>query len=1067
MFVLFETASGFAVFKLLDEKKLQESTNLFKEFENPKKANKLLIFKHFEKFNDTSEALLSATSLLKGKLSKKLKKTLKKIELDDENELLAVADPKLGTSIKEKLNINCISTSVIQDLMSCIRSRVESLIPEWNIDDENAMQLGLSHGIGRYKLKFSPDKVDTMIIQAVSLLDDLDKELNNYVMRCKEWYGWHFPELSKIVPDNTTYIHTVLAMKMRENASKCDFSDILSEDVALQVKEMAELSMGTEIAEEDMDNIEHLCRNVLELQEYRQQLSEYLKNRMMAIAPNLTVLVGDIVGARLISRAGSLLNLAKHPASTVQILGAEKALFRALKTKHDTPKYGLIYHANLIGMSNPKLKGKMSRMLASKAALACRVDALGEGSGSELGVEHRAMLESRLKMLEEGSVTRISGSGKKRAKFEKYEHKSHLMEYKSGADSTLTGTSNVEDSGVKRKFEEADAEQEDNETKCLMAAVSLKNIVIGSNKQKEHIIEMGILPRLLQLMTETKNEELVCEIGTILCSLTKGTEKHIKVIIEVGAVCTLINMLTVSHFRNNDALVDICLCALRSIFMSNVAPVHVVYEENQGIPLVMSLLQIIKSSNSWCKHECVINILAHSCQNAEHQNTLCTYGVVDVAANLLLSPVYKVQLSSLFLISQICYQNEAVSAVASNASCGGRTVPDILEEMMNHDKTEAMQIAAARCITYLYRASALSASDKRIIFKALPTLCRLCKRDVDAIVRATAADILAYMTEIDTELQKTASICDHIILSLADYFKWQPLISNASNFISYDLTADATYARKCDFPVSRKAELEFSQEMKQSAFKAFASLGANDEEIRKKIIETDMLMEHIVSGLSDNNNRTRLAALRCLHSLSRSVQQLRTTFQDHAVWLPLRNLLNNAPDDWHRVHYVIFCLNFHQQNRHVICLFCIHTFKSCVQHFLDRTAVELLCGLTKREEPALRLNGVWALMNMTFQTDQSVKMQILSSLGTDQIFKLLDDCDSNIVLKTLGLIRNLLSNKPHIDHIMSLHGKQMMHAVVMILEGKNSSEVKEQALCILANIADGESAKEYIMSDDD
>lgn len=87
---------------------------------------------------------------------------------------------------------------------------------------------------------------------------------------------------------------------------------------------------------------------------------EYLKNRMMAIAPNLTVLVGELVGARLIAHAGTLINLAKHPASTIQILGAEKALFRALKTKKDTPKYGLIYHATLVGQASTKMKGKVS-----------------------------------------------------------------------------------------------------------------------------------------------------------------------------------------------------------------------------------------------------------------------------------------------------------------------------------------------------------------------------------------------------------------------------------------------------------------------------------------------------------------------------------------------------------------------------------------------------------------------------------------------------------------------------------------------------------------------------------
>ena len=170
----------------------------------------------------------------------------------------------------------------------------------------------------------------------------------------------------------------------------------------------------------DFTNISNLCDQVLEISDYRNQLYEYLKNRMLAVAPNLTALVGELVGARLIAHAGSLLNLAKHPSSTVQILGSEKALFRAMKTKHDTPKYGLIYHASLVGQSGAKFKGKVSRMLAAKAALAIRVDALGEDVDNEMGIEHRATLEKRLSQLEQGMVKKISGTGKQKAKFEKY-----------------------------------------------------------------------------------------------------------------------------------------------------------------------------------------------------------------------------------------------------------------------------------------------------------------------------------------------------------------------------------------------------------------------------------------------------------------------------------------------------------------------------------------------------------------------------------------------------------------------------------------------------------------------
>lgn len=284
------------------------------------------------------------------------------------------------------------------------------------------MSLGLSHSLSRHKLKFSPDKVDTMIVQAIALLDDLDKELNTYAMRVKEWYGWHFPEMGKIVNDNLAYARVILSMGMRTSAAKADLAEILPEEIEAAVKGAAEISMGTEITTEDLDNIKALAEQVVSFTEYRQQLSGYLSARMAAIAPNLTALVGDLVGARLIAHAGSLMNLAKSPASTIQILGAEKALFRALKTKHDTPKYGLIYHASLIGQATGKNKGKIARMLATKAALGLRVDALadwsveGEGKGdavteeekSAIGVDNRLKIERRLASLE-GKPLRSKG----------------------------------------------------------------------------------------------------------------------------------------------------------------------------------------------------------------------------------------------------------------------------------------------------------------------------------------------------------------------------------------------------------------------------------------------------------------------------------------------------------------------------------------------------------------------------------------------------------------------------------------------------------------------------------
>jgi nucleolar protein 58 len=168
---------------------------------------------------------------------------------------------------------------------------------------------------------------------------------------------------------------------------------------------------------------------------------------MNAIAPNLTILVGELVGARLIAHAGSLMNLAKYPASTVQILGAEKALFRALKTKHDTPKYGLIYHASLVGQASAKNKGKISRVLAAKASLGIRVDALSdavEEVDTTIGFEGRGKVEARLRQLEGGGSVGVNGnlSSQRTAKYNPVVAKAaaKAVEYKDGSEMILDTT---------------------------------------------------------------------------------------------------------------------------------------------------------------------------------------------------------------------------------------------------------------------------------------------------------------------------------------------------------------------------------------------------------------------------------------------------------------------------------------------------------------------------------------------------------------------------------------------------------------------------------------------------
>merc|ERR1719250_435735 len=175
---------------------------------------------------------------------------------------------------------------------------------------------------------------------------------------------------------------------------------------AQAVIDASKSSMGMDISPVDLLNIDMFASRVIGLTDYRKELSTYLQNKMALVAPNLATLIGDTVGARLISHAGSLTNLAKAPASTAQILGAEKALFRALKTRGNTPKYGLIFHSSFIGRAGAKNKGRISRYLANKCSIASRIDAFSDESTSVFGSKLKEQVEDRLKFYETGDLPR-------------------------------------------------------------------------------------------------------------------------------------------------------------------------------------------------------------------------------------------------------------------------------------------------------------------------------------------------------------------------------------------------------------------------------------------------------------------------------------------------------------------------------------------------------------------------------------------------------------------------------------------------------------------------------------
>ncbi|KAM0677622.1 hypothetical protein BDAP_001767 [Binucleata daphniae] len=345
-------------------------------------------------FKTTEETLENISELCKNNLPNVLLSFLE----PNKKKKITVGDQNLCTALKNNSFDASYDINTYRNARTFFNDKV---------NDTDAL-LYCSHKLTEEKIKGS-DILDIMIIQAIKMFDDLDKDINGSVMRIKEWYGCHLPELSEVVTDTEEYLKCVIAIQNKENIDADKLNTIFetnnideenkseenqSCEITQKIYKIAEMSVGTELCAEDMQLIHKNCRTVLKTIAYKNNLAEYLKTRMNSIAPNLTALVGDIIGARLIAKAGSLSAMSKMAASTVQILGAEKAFFTAIKAKSNTPKYGIIFNTNYIGKAEEK--GRIARILGCKIGLCSKIDYFGGSKKGEYGIKMKKFIEDRM-----------------------------------------------------------------------------------------------------------------------------------------------------------------------------------------------------------------------------------------------------------------------------------------------------------------------------------------------------------------------------------------------------------------------------------------------------------------------------------------------------------------------------------------------------------------------------------------------------------------------------------------------------------------------------------------------
>jgi len=511
-FVLFEHAAGYGLFRLQE---FEEIATFLPQVEESvtdvSKFSQVVNLIGFFPFKTAGDALANINSVSEGIVHDDLKLFLEtNMPKGGKGAVLGVSDSKLSASINDACGIKCSHIGVIPEVIRGIRQHFPKLVKGFSALSSDKSQLGLSHSYSRAKVKFNVNKSDNMIIQSIALLDQMDKDINTFCMRIREWYSYHFPELIKIVPENALYAKVVKLIKNRKEISQDmleDLETILMDSARAQaVIDASKSSMGMDISPVDLLNIDMFASRVIGLTDYRKELSAYLQSKMALVAPNLATLIGDTVGARLISHAGSLTNLAKAPASTVQILGAEKALFRALKTRGNTPKYGLIFHSSFIGRAGAKNKGRISRYLANKCSIASRIDAFSDESTTVFGSKLKEQVEDRLKFYETGDLPRknvevmaeaveeAAEEVKKRKKKDKKKKRkaedADTTADVSALDTTAAGDTTVEDEPSeppkkkKKKKKDADADVTADTTADLTTDIT-EDVEVSQKKKKK------------------------------------------------------------------------------------------------------------------------------------------------------------------------------------------------------------------------------------------------------------------------------------------------------------------------------------------------------------------------------------------------------------------------------------------------------------------------------------------------------------------------------------------------------------------------------------------------------
>ena len=341
--------------------------------------------------NKVEEIAGSLDKVHKGLMVPELSNLISRVSLKGFDKFL-FEDKNLADAVSTDLGFNAEVVGP-SDIGRSLRGNLPRMAVEIGyVESEGALRdlsREVSIIISKAGIKKAAGRRDLLLIQAIHSIDELDSSLNIFSTRVREWFGYHFPELSNLLEKHDTFLRLVSQLGDKKNFT---FENVhaleIPESRSRVIAETIESSMGTDMNEEDLQLIQDFCKSILELYRVRRRMDGYVDDLMKDIAPNVQSLAGSSLGARLISLAGGITNISRMPASTIQVLGAEKALFRSIKTGSTPPKHGVIFQHQDLHQAARWQRGKIARAISGKIAIAARVDAFrGEFVGDKLKKE--------------------------------------------------------------------------------------------------------------------------------------------------------------------------------------------------------------------------------------------------------------------------------------------------------------------------------------------------------------------------------------------------------------------------------------------------------------------------------------------------------------------------------------------------------------------------------------------------------------------------------------------------------------------------------------------------------